>query len=74
MAQRTVGSPVNIYIQEGEVALSFSLHGEPNAMVDTVKGAEEVLKPYRLCKENYETEKKAGAVNELEESSKKKLP
>jgi hypothetical protein len=25
MAQRTVGFPVNIYIQEGEVALNFSL-------------------------------------------------
>jgi hypothetical protein len=36
VAQRTVVSPVNIYVKEGEVALSFGLHGELNALMDTV--------------------------------------
>jgi hypothetical protein len=36
MTQRTVGYPVNIYVKEGEIALSFSLHGELNALGDTV--------------------------------------
>jgi hypothetical protein len=43
MAQRTVGSPVNIYVKEWEVALSFGLHGELIALVDTVQVAQEVL-------------------------------
>jgi hypothetical protein len=28
VAQRAVGSPVNIHVQEGEVAFPFGLHGE----------------------------------------------
>jgi hypothetical protein len=43
MAQGTVGSPVNIYVEEGEVALSFSLHDELSALVDTVQVVQEVL-------------------------------
>ncbi|PNF16784.1 hypothetical protein B7P43_G00868 [Cryptotermes secundus] len=43
MAQKTIGSPVNIYVKEGEVALTFGLHGELNAWVDTVQVAQEVL-------------------------------
>jgi hypothetical protein len=43
MAQRIIGSPVNIYVKEGEVALSFGLHGELNALVDTVQVVQEVL-------------------------------
>jgi hypothetical protein len=27
VAQRAISSPVNIYVQEGKIALSFSLHG-----------------------------------------------
>jgi hypothetical protein len=33
MAQRTIGPPVNIYVKEGEVALTFGLHGELNVLV-----------------------------------------
>jgi hypothetical protein len=33
VAQRAVGFLVNIYVQEGEVALHFGLHGELNALV-----------------------------------------
>jgi hypothetical protein len=33
MAQRTIGSPVNIYVKEGKVAIYFHLHGELNALV-----------------------------------------
>jgi hypothetical protein len=36
MAQGPIRSPVNIYVKEGEVALTFSLHGELNALGDTV--------------------------------------
>jgi hypothetical protein len=43
MAQRTIGPTVNIYVKEGEMALTFGLHGELNALVDTVQVAEEVL-------------------------------
>jgi hypothetical protein len=35
-AQRAVGSPVKIYVQEGKVALPFGLHGELNALMDDV--------------------------------------
>jgi hypothetical protein len=41
MAQRTVGSPLNIYVKEWEVAPSFGLHGEFNALVDTVEVVQE---------------------------------
>jgi hypothetical protein len=44
MAQRTVESSVNIYVKEGEVALTFSLHDELNALVDTVQVVQEVLR------------------------------
>jgi hypothetical protein len=43
MAQRTVGSPVHIYVKVEEVALSFGLHGELNALMDTVQVVLEVL-------------------------------
>jgi hypothetical protein len=44
MTKKTVGSPVNIYVKRGEVAISFSLHRELNALVDTVQVVQEVLK------------------------------
>jgi hypothetical protein len=37
MAQRTIRSPANIHVKEVEVALSFGLHGDLNALVDTVQ-------------------------------------
>jgi hypothetical protein len=43
MSQRTVGSPVNSYVKEWEVALSFGLHGKLNALVDVVQMVQEVL-------------------------------
>jgi hypothetical protein len=43
MVQRTVGSPVNIYVNEGEMALTFSLYSELNALVDTVQVIRGVL-------------------------------
>jgi hypothetical protein len=43
MAPRVIGSPVDINIQEGKVAISFCLHGELNALVDTVQVVKEVL-------------------------------
>jgi hypothetical protein len=33
---RAAGSPINIYIQEGEMAFPFGLHGELNALMDAV--------------------------------------
>jgi hypothetical protein len=47
MAQRTIGSPVNISVKEGEVALNFGLHGELNALVDTVQMVQKFLKLVR---------------------------
>jgi hypothetical protein len=43
MAQSTVGFPVDIYVKEWKVALSFGLHGELNVLVDTVQVVQEVL-------------------------------
>jgi hypothetical protein len=43
VAQRTIRFPVNIYIKEGEVALTFSLHGELNAQVAAVQVVQEIL-------------------------------
>jgi hypothetical protein len=43
MAQRTIGSPVNIYVKEGKVALTFGLHGELNALVVTEQVVQEIL-------------------------------
>jgi hypothetical protein len=43
MAQRTVGSSVNIYVKKGEVAFTFGLQGELNALVYTVQVVQEVL-------------------------------
>jgi hypothetical protein len=43
MAQRTVESPININVKKGKVALSFVVHGELNALVDTVQVVQEVL-------------------------------
>ena len=37
MAQSTVRSPVNIYVKEGEVAVSYGLHGELDALADNVQ-------------------------------------
>jgi hypothetical protein len=34
MTQRAIGPPVNIYVKEGKVAVSFRLHGELNVLVD----------------------------------------
>jgi hypothetical protein len=47
MAQGTIGSPVNIYVKEGKVAISFHLHGELNVLVDTVQVVKEVPQPIR---------------------------
>jgi hypothetical protein len=43
MAQRAIGSPTNIYVKEGKVAISFHLHDELNDSVDTVQVVKEVL-------------------------------
>jgi hypothetical protein len=45
MVQGAIGSPVNIDIQEEKVAVSFRLHGELNALVDTVQVVKEVPQP-----------------------------
>jgi hypothetical protein len=45
VAQRTIGSPVNICVKEGKVAFSFRLHGELNVLVDTVQVIKEVPQP-----------------------------
>jgi hypothetical protein len=36
VAQRVVGSPVDIYVQEGMMALLIGLHGELKALMDAV--------------------------------------
>jgi hypothetical protein len=36
VTQRDIGSSVYIYVQEEEVALTFGLHGELNALMDAV--------------------------------------
>jgi hypothetical protein len=36
-AQKAIRSPINIYAQEGKVAVSFRLHGELTAVEDTVQ-------------------------------------
>jgi hypothetical protein len=41
MAQRTVGSPINVYDKKGRWP-SVCLHGELNALVDTVQVVQEV--------------------------------
>jgi hypothetical protein len=43
MVHRTIGSPIIIYVKEEEVALTFGLHGELNALVDTVQVVQEIL-------------------------------
>jgi hypothetical protein len=50
MAQRTVGSSVNIYVKEWEVAFTFGLHGELNELVYTVQVAQEVLQLRSACR------------------------
>jgi hypothetical protein len=45
--QTVISSPVNIYIQEEKVVISFHLHGELNVLVDTVQMVEEVSQPVR---------------------------
>jgi hypothetical protein len=45
VAQRTIGSPVNIYVKEEDVAITFHLHGELNALVDIIQVVLEVLQP-----------------------------
>jgi hypothetical protein len=47
MAQTAIGSPVNIYVKEGNVAISFRLHGELNVLVDTLQVVTEVPQPVR---------------------------
>jgi hypothetical protein len=42
MAQRTIGSSANIYVEEGKVAVSFHLHDELHVLVDTVQVVKEV--------------------------------
>jgi hypothetical protein len=42
-AQGTAGSSVSVYVNEREEAFSFGLHGELNALVDTVQVVQEVL-------------------------------
>jgi hypothetical protein len=46
MAQRTVGSPVKIYVKEGEVALTFGLHGELNALFRWFRKSFSLSGPY----------------------------
>jgi hypothetical protein len=36
-AQKAIRSPINMCSQEGNVAVSFRLHGELSAVVDTVQ-------------------------------------
>jgi hypothetical protein len=48
IAQRNIGSSVNVYVKEGEVALSSGLHGELIALVDTVQVVQEVLQLVRF--------------------------
>jgi hypothetical protein len=47
MAQRTIRSPINIYVTEREVALTFGLHSELDTLVDTVRMVQEVLQLVR---------------------------
>jgi hypothetical protein len=47
VAQGAIRSPVDVDIQEGKVAVSLRLHGELNALVDTIQVVKEVLKPVR---------------------------
>jgi hypothetical protein len=42
MAQRAIGSPVNIYVKEGKVVICFHLHGELNVLVYTVQAVKEI--------------------------------
>jgi hypothetical protein len=43
MAHRTVGSLISICVKEWEVILTFDLHRELNALVNTVHVVQEVL-------------------------------
>jgi hypothetical protein len=45
MVQRTISLPVNIYVNEGKMAVSFRLHGELNLLVDTVQVIKEAPQP-----------------------------
>jgi hypothetical protein len=45
MAQRTISSPVNICVQERNVAVSFSIHGELNILVNTLQVTKMSLNP-----------------------------
>jgi hypothetical protein len=38
MVQRAIGSPINIYVKEGRVAISFHLCDDLNVPVDTSGG------------------------------------
>jgi hypothetical protein len=42
MAQRAMGSSINMYVKEGKVTISFCVHGELNVLVDTVQVVKEV--------------------------------
>jgi hypothetical protein len=45
MAQKSIMSPVYVYVKEGKVAVSFCLHGQQNILVDTVQVVKEVPQP-----------------------------
>jgi hypothetical protein len=49
MTWTAIVSPVNTYVQEGKTAISFHLHGELNALVDTVQMVKEVPQPIRAA-------------------------
>jgi hypothetical protein len=37
MSQRAIRSPVNVQVQEWEVAFTFGFHGELNGLMDSVQ-------------------------------------
>jgi hypothetical protein len=59
MSQRTVRLPVNVDIQEGDVAIHLSLHGEMNVVVDAVEVMVEVIGPFPSVGPDHEGEEEA---------------
>jgi hypothetical protein len=55
MGRFTIGSPVNTDIHEGKVADSFRLHGELDALVDTVQVVKEVPQPVGVVRPDDES-------------------
>jgi hypothetical protein len=47
MAQTAIRSPLNIYVHEGKVTISFHLHGELNVLVGTFLVFKEVPQAVR---------------------------